>query len=207
MRRFDRILVLRRSLAAVTAVLALMLFATEPARTATEIEGSQNDVDLRVRNASIKDVLAALAARFKLTYRLPPNLTGELSGRYSGPLHQVLGRILDGVDYVVEASDDSIKLVIFRPLDKAKAGTAGAPDSRPGNGVSAGPPASPGTQGLPPQTSSLQASAPQAGAQASSSQPSSGTARQPLVIPGTEGAAVVPPLASFLPTGSPEPLP
>src|SRR4051812_19143524 len=121
MRRFDGISLLRRGSAVMAAGLALMLIATQPAGAATEGEGSQNAVDLRVRNASIGDVLAALAARFKLTYRAPPNLAGELSGRYSGPLNQVLTRILDGVDYVVEASDEGIKLVILNPADKAKA--------------------------------------------------------------------------------------
>jgi hypothetical protein len=206
MRRFDRISVLRRSSAAIAAGLALMLLAAEPASAATEIEGSLNDVDLRVRNAPIRDVLAALAARFKLTYRVPPNLTGELSGRYSGPLNQVLVRILDGVDYVVEASGEGISLVILNPADKAKASQSGAPDNnRPGVSA-AGLPANPARQG---QANSLQAGAPQAGAiQASKSQPvSSPTARQPSVIPGNAASATVPPLASFLPTSSPEPLP
>jgi hypothetical protein len=201
MRRFDRISVLRRSSAAIAA--GLMLLAAEPARAATEIEGSQNDVDLRVRNASIGDVLAALAARFKLTYRAPPNLTGELSGRYSGPLNQVLARILDGVDYVVEASDEGIRLVILNPADKAKASPSGAPDNnRSGNGVSAaGLPANPARQG---PASSVQAGATQASSIEAASRP---TARQPSVIPGNAMSAAVPPLASFLPTSSPEPLP
>ena len=203
MRRSDRISVLRRGSAAIAAGLALMLLAAEPVRATTEIEGSQNDVDLRVRNASIGDVLAALAARFKLTYRAPPNLTGELSGRYSGPLNQVLARILDGVDYVVEASDEGIRLVILNPADKAKASPSGSPDNnRSGNGVSAAAlPANPARQGP-----SLQAgAAAQAGAIQASLPASHPTARQPSVIPGN--SAAVPPLASFLPTNSPEPLP
>jgi hypothetical protein len=202
MRRFDRISVLRRG-SAITAGLALMLLAAEPARAATEIEGSQNDVDLRVRNASIGDVLAALAARFKLTYRAPPNLTGELSGRYSGPLNQVLARILDGVDYVVEASDEGIRLVILNPADKAKASPS-APDNNRSGVSAAGLPANPARQGPAPATP-LQAGA----IQASSSQPASRspTAPQPLVIPGNATSAAVPPLASFLPTSFPAPLP
>ena len=206
MRRFDRISVLRRG-SAITAGLALMLLAAEPARAATEIEGSQNDVDLRVRNASIGDVLAALAARFKLTYRAPPNLTGELSGRYSGPLNQVLARILDGVDYVVEASDEGIRLVILNPADKAKASPSGAPDNNRSGVSAAALPANPARQG-PAPANPLQAGAPQA-SQASSSQPASRspTAPQPLVIPGNATSAAIPPLASFLPTSFPAPLP
>ena len=185
MRRFDRISVLRRSSAAITAGLALMLLAAEPAGAATEIEGSPSDVNLRVRNAPIRDVLAALAARFKLTYRAPPDLTSELSGRYSGPLNQVLARILDGVDYVVEASDDGIKLVIFSASDKVKESASAATNNRSsGNGQSpTALPASPAQPSLPAQASRAQAGA---------TQPVTNNATSPAV----------PPLTSFLPMSS-----
>jgi len=188
MRRFDRISVLRRSSAAITAGLALMLLplAAKAASAATEIEGSPSDVNLRVRNAPIRDVLAALAARFKLTYRAPPDLTSELSGRYSGPLNQVLARILDGVDYVVEASDDGIKLVIFSPSDKTKASASAAPDNNRSSGNGQSPtalPASPAQPSLPAQASRAQAGA---------TQPVTNNATSPAV----------PPLTSFLPMSS-----
>ena len=196
-------LALCRTSAAVTGLLLMvfLLFAERASATA-EIEGSEHDVVLRVKNAPIKDVLDALAVRFKLTYRAPLNLTRELSGRYSGSLNQVLVRILDDVDYVVEAADDGIKLVIFNPADKAKASTLAAPDNRSRNvsnpaALAAGP-------GLAAQNQNgaIQGATVQPGQPASSPM-----ARQPLAAPGTATSAAVPPLASFLPTSSLPPLP
>src|SRR3954452_12108568 len=108
--RFCKTLDVRWNLPTTAVALALLLLAAERASAGTELEGNSHNLELRVQNVPIGDLLAALADRFKLTYRAPPNLTGELSGRYSGPLNQVLARILDGVDYVVEASDEGIRL-------------------------------------------------------------------------------------------------
>src|SRR5215510_4086202 len=125
MQRSNRMLALCRTSAAVTAGLLLFLLSAERASAMAEIEGSEHDVVLRVKNAPIKDVLDALAVRFKLTYRAPLNLTRELSGRYSGSLNQVLVRILDDVDYVVDSSNDSIKLVILNPAERTKGSSSG----------------------------------------------------------------------------------
>jgi len=180
-----------------------LLVAAQPASAATDIEGSPDEVVLRVQNAPIADVLAALAARFKLTYRAPPNLTRQLSGRYSGSLSQVLVRILDDVDYVVDNSNDGIKLVILNPAERAKGSPSGTPDNRSGNGVSGVPSAGAGS--LPAQANSPQTVAVQANSIQASQSASGPTARQPLVMPDNATSATVPPLASFLPTNSPMP--
>jgi len=211
MRRFYGTSGVRWNSAAMSAGLALLLIAAEPASAAIEIAGHSNSLELRLQNASIGDVLAALAARFKLTYRAPPNLMRELSGRYSGSLNQVLVRILDDVDYVVEASHDGVRLVILNPADKAKNTPPGTPDNR--SGSTPAPLASAGRQGLPAQASPLQTNSLQATqaaatrASAAQVRPNSPASSSPLVIPGDASAAAVPPLTSFLPTTSPERLP
>jgi hypothetical protein len=203
-------LALCRTSAAVTAGLLLMVFllSAERASATTEIEGSEHDVVLRVKNAPIKDVLDALAVRFKLSYRAPLNLTRELSGRYSGSLNQVLVRILDDVDYVVEAADDGIKLVIFNPADKATASTLAAPDNRSRN-VSNPPALAAGAaaQARPDQAGGAAQNQNGATTVQPGQPASSPMARQPLAVPGTATSAAVPPLASFLPTSSLPPLP
>jgi len=188
MQLFDRMSALRPISATVMAglLLAASLLSAECAGATAEIEGSANDIVLRVKNAPIRDVLAALAVQFKLTYRAPPNLTRELSGRYSGSLNQVLARILDGTDYVVEASDEEIKLVILN-LSGVSA-TADNKDNRTGNAHSpAAPPAA----------------APTSPAQAAAVEPASASrppARQPAAMPGNVTSPAVPPLTTFLPT-------
>jgi hypothetical protein len=85
----------------------------EPALAATEVRGQPDAIQLVAENASIKDILDALAASYKLTYKLPPNLRSELTDHYSGTLRQILERILDGNDYILKVFDDSIDVVVL----------------------------------------------------------------------------------------------
>ena len=66
-------------------------------------------------------MLKALSASFKLTYTLPPTIDRALTGLYSGTLPQVLGRILEGSDYIVKVADDGIEIIVLRA-----AGASGA---------------------------------------------------------------------------------
>jgi hypothetical protein len=84
-----------------------------PALAATDVQGRAEELELRVDNASIGEVLSALSGKFKLTYSLPGNVGRQLTGRYSGSLNEVVGRVLDGNDYIVEVSDDAIKIVVL----------------------------------------------------------------------------------------------
>jgi len=96
------------------AVAAVLLNTTlDRASAATQVRGEQNDLQIMIQNASTKEVLDALGAKFNLTYKLPPGTGRDLTGHYSGALYQVLARILDGNDYFVEMSDGGIHVVIL----------------------------------------------------------------------------------------------
>ena len=84
-----------------------------PAAAASEVEGQADTVKLRAENASIREVLDALSAKFKVSYKVPSNLIRNLTGEYSGTLNQVLARLLDGNDYIVETSEDGVKIVVL----------------------------------------------------------------------------------------------
>jgi hypothetical protein len=67
----------------------------------THVEGSPGSLSLRVENAPIIEVLNALAVKMRswlasISRTLRP-------GVYLGTLHQVLGGILDGYEYVITA--------------------------------------------------------------------------------------------------------
>src|SRR5216683_2760429 len=70
-----------------------LLGAPFPALDATLVLGQPTDVQLRAENASTREVLDALSASFKITYKLPPNTGRDVTGVYSGTLRQVLARI------------------------------------------------------------------------------------------------------------------
>src|SRR3954454_9260163 len=51
-----------------------------PAVAATDVQGRAEDLELRVDNASIGEVLSALSSKFKLTYSLSANVGRQLTG-------------------------------------------------------------------------------------------------------------------------------
>jgi len=97
------------------ALIAVLLGASlAPAGAGTVVLGRLDALQLRAEHASTGEALAALAASFKLTYRLPPNVNRDLNGLYSGSLGTVLARILDGTDYYVKNFDDRVEVIVLR---------------------------------------------------------------------------------------------
>ena len=70
------------------AVLAAM---PGPASAASEVQGRLEDMQLRTENASTREVLEALSAKFKLRYKLPPNIGRNLTGLSPGPFTKSWG--------------------------------------------------------------------------------------------------------------------
>ncbi len=96
------------------AIIAVLISTMPgPASAKTEIEGRADAVHLSAEDASISEVLAALSAQFNLTYTPAPELDRAVAGVYSGTLQQLLGRILDGYDYVTKTSVDGIELKVL----------------------------------------------------------------------------------------------
>jgi hypothetical protein len=92
-----------------------------PASAKIEVEGQSDALRLTAEDASIDEVLTALSAKFNLTYSSEPELDRTVAGAYSGTLQQVMGRILDGYDYVVNVSVERIELkVLGRSASVAK---------------------------------------------------------------------------------------
>jgi len=121
-----------------TLIVAMLLGSSlVPARAGTEVVGQLDAMQLRAEHASTSEVLAALAASFKLTYRLPPNINRNLNGLYSGSLRSVLARVLDGTDYFIKNLSMESKLSFCEPLTDLAAPTWLLPTPHPKPGVSA----------------------------------------------------------------------
>ena len=153
-----------------------------PASAVSAIEGQADAVKLRAENASIREVLDALSAKFKVSYKVPPNLINNMTGEYSGTLNQVLARVLDGNDYVVETSEDGVKILVL--------GASGGHAS-PGSSVTT-------VAALPAPASREQPIAPPA----PGSRPPlvSSSPNLPVSNPGLPFSRPVPPLATYLST-------
>jgi hypothetical protein len=115
----------RSAVLGMAGIAALLGTISGSARAATEVQGQPDEMQLRAENASTKEVLEALSATFKLTYKLPPTIGRDLTGLYSGTLPQVLGRILEGSDYIVKVAGDGIEIIVLRASGAAAVATSG----------------------------------------------------------------------------------
>lgn len=136
--------------AAVTLAAALAIART-PAMAEVKVSGNPDVVTIDAQNSSIGEILAALGREFKVQYRSSADLNRQVTGTYQGSVRQVVTRILDGYNFVVQSGPGGIDVtvlgttnaqtnngappVVFRgpfpqPVPRGPAGTAPMP--RPG---------------------------------------------------------------------------
>jgi len=130
------------------------LLTVKPASAAADVQGTENDLHVNARNATIVEILDALKSRFQFTYQLRSYNTHALTGIYSGrSLRETLERILDGNNFILKSSEHGLELVV---LGAATPVTADLTGSRPAGAATPNPsPASP-----PPLSSYLAQNAP-----------------------------------------------
>jgi hypothetical protein len=104
----------RFTAAIVSALVGLQLnLPSGSALAATEVRGRPDNIELGAQNSSVKEVLETLAAHYKLIYQVPANLPSDLTIQCSGTLQQILERVLDGNDYILKVSEDSMEVVVL----------------------------------------------------------------------------------------------
>jgi hypothetical protein len=107
---------MRRSVHA--ASLLVLLFAA-PARAEVLVSGTRDAINVEISDASVDEVLAALSAKFALSYRSGAPLDKRLTGTHDGSLQRVIAGVLTGYDFVVKTSRDGLEVTVYG------AGTAG----------------------------------------------------------------------------------
>jgi hypothetical protein len=83
------------------------------ARADVKVSGDADALRIEASDASLEEVLAALGRNSGLRYRYPANFSHSVSGTYAGSLRQVLSRLLQGYNFVVESSESGTRLVIY----------------------------------------------------------------------------------------------
>jgi hypothetical protein len=107
---------------------------------------------IEASDASLEDVLAELGRSCGLQYRSPADFGHPVSGTFAGSLRDVLSRLLQGYNFVVESSASSTRIVIY----DLKSGPAGGISiAQPAPQVAPARPAptwrpDPGRSGFPP---------------------------------------------------------
>jgi len=102
------------------ATLALLPVVANPARAEIRLQGTAANLHLEARDATVAEIVAALAQRFDLRLR------GAAPGRhvtatFRGPLRLVVMRVLDGSDYVIHAQGDAIDVLVTNDASGAVA--------------------------------------------------------------------------------------
>jgi hypothetical protein len=87
--------------------------ATTPARAEVHVEGNAVAVRVTIDHAALADVLSALAATFRVTYRTSVPLDAVADATYVGSLGQVMSRLLAGYNYVVKTEGTTTEIVIL----------------------------------------------------------------------------------------------
>jgi hypothetical protein len=117
-------------------VLLYVLAFVTPMRAHSEIllEGSAAAVRLHATQVPIGEILAALRNEYGLRYRASIDLGRPVTGTFSGSLQQVVIRVLDGYDYVVKTSANSVEIALLQDRGaasvRAAAGNAAVPGVR-----------------------------------------------------------------------------
>jgi hypothetical protein len=83
------------------------------ARAGVRVEGTPAAVRVTADQATIADVLSAVAERFNAKYRTLIALDAPAGPAYAGSSAQVISRLLDGYNYVVKRAGDSTEIVVF----------------------------------------------------------------------------------------------
>src|SRR5262249_1277712 len=104
-----------------SASIALWLVVLSSASAATDIQGTADNVRLKIDNATLVEVLNALSNRFNISYRLRSHNPRVLTGHYSGTLRETLTRILDGNDYFLELSDKGLEVIVLGTSEQPSA--------------------------------------------------------------------------------------
>jgi hypothetical protein len=114
------------------AAIALVALAGAPtwALADTQVRGKPNAVTVEAKNASVEEVLVALANTFKVQFRSSANLEKRLTGTYTGTLQQVVSHVLRGYDFVAKSGEKGIEITLLgsgKPIAIGAAPSAPAP--------------------------------------------------------------------------------
>jgi hypothetical protein len=87
--------------------------AAGAARAGVLVEGTPAAVRVTADQAVVSDVLAAVTGNFNARYRSAIPLDAPAGPAYAGSFAQVIGRLLDGYNYVVKRDGQATEIVVF----------------------------------------------------------------------------------------------
>ena len=95
-------------------IAALFLIYASPLHAEARITGTPDALQIEAHESSIEEMLNILATRFGLRYRTEASLDRLITGTYKGTLQQVVGRLLEGFDYIAKTNSGGVEIIILR---------------------------------------------------------------------------------------------
>jgi hypothetical protein len=86
----------------------------EAADAQVRVDGGPDAVHLEASDVMLRDVLAALQAKFNLRFRTDDALEMRKTGVFNGTLPRVAARILDGYDFAMKITPQGIDVLVLR---------------------------------------------------------------------------------------------
>ena len=119
---------------AMAIILLALISCSASARCEVNVRGTAAEVRIDARQALLSDVLGALGTNFKVRYNSLIALDEVIiSGTYSGPLVEVLARILTDLNYVVKTKEGTVEIIIVGRPGVAPAAVATTQPTLPTN--------------------------------------------------------------------------
>jgi hypothetical protein len=104
-----------RSICSKPLLIAGVLLAalhSDPAWAQIRLQGPAENIRLEAGDVTVEEILAALRTRFDVHYR-GTALNRRVTVTYEGPLRLVLGRVLEGYDYVIKPNGTNIEVIVL----------------------------------------------------------------------------------------------
>jgi hypothetical protein len=98
--------------AAIALGIALAIAPTS-VRAEARVHGTPQAVVVEAENATVGEILVALADTFEVRFRSAANLDKQLAGTYAGTLQQTVSQILKGYDFVVKSDQGGLEITLL----------------------------------------------------------------------------------------------
>jgi hypothetical protein len=103
----------RRRLGSVALSLLLVGAATVCASAEVRLSGTTDDLALWAREATLAEILSGIHSTFGAPITLTGSTARRFTGSYTGSLHHVLSRLLDGENYTIGWSPAGMRIAIL----------------------------------------------------------------------------------------------
>jgi hypothetical protein len=96
-----------------TIVLLAWCLGCERSAAEVRLSGTSDRIVMQTNGATILEILAALRSAFDLEVKLKGATARTFTGEYSGPVRQVLSRLLTGEDYILRSDSEGMSIVLI----------------------------------------------------------------------------------------------